>query len=187
MLRGDPPANPSGGADGEGLKPGRGVALKKVFQGAYPRLDNAVLGYYSTTSPLVDGHFARRSPDGAGSGVPRLRLVTAGSGGTGIRPPVTKNRPRGASLHGRRRQCRRRKRGPGAIINRHGGAPRGRARRSQRRAGRLRKVPRRAVSWHATGCRCTRAPLSALRSPFGEKEKERTRRPRAQFGGHAER
>src|SRR3977135_3909610 len=44
---------------------------------------------------------SRDDPEGgAGSGVPRLRLVTAGSGGPGHRPPGMTTWLRGASLHG---------------------------------------------------------------------------------------
>ena len=62
------------------------------------------------------GVFRRRSIGGARCGVPRLRLVTAAPGGPGHRPPGTTTWLRGASLHGLRRKCRRRKRGPRPKI-----------------------------------------------------------------------
>ena len=61
------------------------------------------------------GASSRDDPEGgARSGVPRLRLVTAGSGRHGNRPPGTTTCAARSSLHELRRQCRRRKRGPGA-------------------------------------------------------------------------
>src|SRR6195256_2588959 len=74
--------------------------------------------------PRSGGASSRDDPEGgAGSGVLRLRLVTAGSGGPGHRPPGTTTWLRGA-------RCT----GPGGMPemggrppaeNRHGGAPRG--------------------------------------------------------------
>ena len=75
--------------------------------------------------------------DGAGSGVPRLRLVTANSGGLGT-PPAGYYGPAARLLAERpgNTKSRSRKRGPG-DRNRHGGAPRGARPRSQGDAGRL--------------------------------------------------
>src|SRR3954451_10083219 len=58
---------------------------------------------YGTTIPIL-AHGGASSGDGpeggAGSGVLRPRLVTAGSGGPGHRPPGMTTWLRGASLHG---------------------------------------------------------------------------------------
>src|SRR6476619_8343049 len=79
---------------------------------------------------------------GAGSGVLRPRLVTAGSGGPGHRPPGMTTWLRGASLYGSGGNA-----GDGSAApaeNRHGGAPRG----------------ERPASWDAP--RLTRADQSRL-------------------------
>src|SRR3954452_20872164 len=58
---------------------------------------------YSTTIPILahGGASSRDDPEGrAGSGVLRPRLVTAGSGGPGHRPPGMTTWLRGASLYG---------------------------------------------------------------------------------------
>src|SRR3954465_2061726 len=60
---------------------------------------------------------------GAGSGVLRPRLVTAGSGGPGHRPPGMTTWLRGASLYGSGGNAGDGSAAPGR--NRHGGAPRG--------------------------------------------------------------
>src|SRR3979409_1567569 len=60
---------------------------------------------------------------GAGSGVPRLRLVTAGSGGPGHRPPGITTWLRGARCTDPEAMPEMEARPP--AENRHGGAPRG--------------------------------------------------------------
>src|SRR3979411_2422504 len=60
---------------------------------------------------------------GAGSGVPRLRLVTAGSGGPGHRPPGIRTWLRGACCTDPEAMPEMEARPP--AENRHGGAPRG--------------------------------------------------------------
>src|SRR3981081_1763186 len=60
---------------------------------------------------------------GAGSGVPRLRLVTAGSGGPGHRPPGITTWLRGARCTDPEGRPEMEARPP--AENRHGGAPRG--------------------------------------------------------------
>src|SRR3954453_5552435 len=61
--------------------------------------------------------------DGAGSGVLRTRLVTAGSGGPGHRPPGMKTWLRGARCTYPEEMPEMEARPP--AENRHGGAPRG--------------------------------------------------------------
>src|SRR6478736_2589695 len=62
---------------------------------------------------------------GAGSGVLRPRLVTAGSGGPGHRPPGMTTWLRGASLHGSGGNAGDGSEARPPAENRHGGAPRG--------------------------------------------------------------
>src|SRR5712692_860772 len=122
------------------------------------------------------------SPEGgARLGVPRLRLVTAGSGGAETARRALRPVLRGARCTHLRRQCppsprlwracslarrsfseggcRRRKRGPEAE-NRQGGAPRG-----ARPSAEGRKAPRKRLACRVMcrpdGCRCTRAPVGA--------------------------
>src|SRR5712691_5168287 len=104
------------------------------------------------------------SPEGgARLGVPRLRLVTAGSGGAETARRALRPVLRGARCTHLRRQCRRRKRGPEAE-NRQGGAPRG-ARPSAEGRKALRKRLACRVMCRPNGCRSTRAPVGAPPTP----------------------
>src|ERR1700716_2376863 len=70
------------------------------------------------------GASSRDDPEGgAGSGVPRLRLVTADSGGPGHRPPGMRTWLRGARCTDPEAMPEMEARPP--AKNRHGGAPRG--------------------------------------------------------------
>src|SRR5712675_648341 len=74
--------------------------------------------------PRSGGASSRDDPEGgAGSGVPRLRLVTAGSGGPGHRPPGMTTWLRGARCTDPEAMPEMEARPP--AENRHGGAPRG--------------------------------------------------------------
>ena len=120
------------------------------------------------------GAFSRNDPEGgAGSGVLRPRLVTAGSGGPGHRPPGMTTWLRGARCTDPEAMPEMEARPP--AENRHGGAPRG----------------ERPASWdapHPAGCgwsRLTRATteqvrLSALRPPLDRGGREHQGQTRAQ-------
>jgi hypothetical protein len=112
--------------------------------------------------PAHRGASSRDDPvGGAGSGVPRVRLVTAGSGGPVPRPPGTTTWPRGARCTEPEAMPEKEARDP--AQNRHGGAPRG-ARPASWDAG----TPlgaRPAASWQANRCRCTGAPVGAPPTP----------------------
>src|SRR5713101_4365909 len=114
------------------------------------------------------------SPEGgARIGVPRLRLVTAGSGGAETARRALRPVLRGARCTHLRRQCRRRKRGPEAE-NRQGGAPRG-----ARPSAEGRKAPRKRLACRVMcrpdGCRSTRAPVGAPPTPrWGDEERLQT-------------
>jgi len=116
---------------------------------------------------------SRGDPEGgAGGGVPRLRLATAGSGGSGPRPPGTTTWLRGARCtHSPEEMPETEARPP--AKNRHGGAPRGVRPWCFKRKGRA--TPRKR-GWSrlasATGWRLLGAPL-----PVGEKGKERDAAP----------
>src|SRR6478609_9388460 len=72
----------------------------------------------------MEGPSSRDDPEGgAGSGVLRLRLVTADSGGPGHRPPGIKTWLRGARCTDSEAMPEMEARPP--AENRHGGAPRG--------------------------------------------------------------
>jgi hypothetical protein len=88
---------------------------------------------------LIEGRLPETVHRRSKGGVPRLRLVTAGSGGTDTARRALRPVPRGASLHELRRKCRRRKRGTGAE-NRHGWSAERRASRVMGRRA-LRKRP----------------------------------------------
>src|SRR3954451_8719419 len=94
---------------------------------------------------------------GAGSGVLRPRLVTAGSGGPGHRPPGMMTWLRGASLYGSGGMPEMEARPP--AENRHGGAPRG----------------ERPASWDAP--RLTRADQSRLANATTEQVRLSALRP----------
>ena len=106
------------------------------------------------------GVFRRRSIGGARCDVPRLRLVTAGSGRHG-NPPARHYDLRREEL--RCTDC-----GGNAADgsadpepkNRHGGAPKG-ARPASWDAGRFASARTYRVMVRPTGCRCTRAPVGA--------------------------
>src|SRR5713226_8980948 len=112
--------------------------------------------------PAHRGASSRDDPvGGAGSGVPRLRLVTAGSGGPVPRPPGTTTWPRGARCTDPEAMPEMEARDP--AQNRHGGAPRG-ARPASWDAG----TPlgaRPATLLQANRCRCTGAPVGAPPTP----------------------
>src|SRR3954453_3265494 len=81
---------------------------------------------YGTRIPILahGGASSRDDPEGgAGSGVLRPRLVTAGSGGPGHRPPGTMTWLRGARCTDPEAMPEMEARPP--AQNRHGGAPRG--------------------------------------------------------------
>src|SRR5712692_3281452 len=130
-----------------------------------------------------EGRLRRRSEGGAGSGVPRLRLVTASPGRHGNRSPDTRTRPRGASLHALRRrmpepEARTRRPKIATVERREARVP---DRKGTRGAS---QAPRRAASWYARGASQAPRAVSALYSPsFGEsllpRKRGRTRRPRA--------
>src|SRR6266851_4625475 len=121
------------------------------------------------------GVFRRRSIDGAGSGVPRLRpaLAKAGArnrspGRHGNRSPDTRTRLRGASLHALRRrmtepEARTRRPKIATVERREARVP---DRKGTRGAS---QAPRRAASWYARGASQAPRAVSALYSPsFGE-------------------
>ena len=122
--------------------------------------------------------------DGAGSGVPRLRLATAGSGGTG-----TARRTLGPGREEHRCTRSGGNDGDGSADpeaqNRHGGAPRGARPRSQGDARRLASasacrarhagVPRK----HPAPSRRSASPRSGGRKACPRESGEGTRRPRA--------
>src|SRR3977135_786150 len=99
---------------------------------------------------------------GAGSGVPRGRLVTAGSGGPGHRPPGITTWLRGARCTDPEAMPEMEARPP--AENRHGGAPRG----------------ERPASWDAP--RLTRAVQSRLANATTEYVRLSARRPPLQGG-----
>src|SRR5260370_41699428 len=79
---------------------------------------------YTIRIPAHRGASSRDDPvGGAGSGVPRLRLVTAGSGGPGPRPPGTATWPREARCTDPEAIPEKETRPP--APKRHGGAPGG--------------------------------------------------------------
>src|SRR4029077_6707740 len=82
---------------------------------------------YATRFPssLMRGVSGDDPEGGAGSGVLRPRLVTAGSGGPGHRPPGMTTWLRGASLHGSGGNAGDGSEARPPAENRHGGAPRG--------------------------------------------------------------
>jgi hypothetical protein len=103
---------------------------------------------------------------GARRGVLRLRLVTAGLGRHGHRPPGNTTRAARSSLHALRRQCRSRKRGAGAQKS-----PRWSA---ERRASCVigREAPRKRLACDVIACRTDaqrriRAPVGAPPTPRG--------------------
>src|SRR5262245_48778993 len=96
---------------------------------------------YSSILAHLRGRLWRRAEGGAGSGVPRPRLVTKAPGGPGPRPPGTTTWLRGARCTDPEQTPEMEARPP--TENRHGGAPRGRARPAGR-APRLTSVDRRA-------------------------------------------
>jgi len=110
--------------------------------------------------------------DGAGSGVPRLRLVTAAPEGSGPRPPGTTTWLRGARCTDREAMPEMEAR-PRAE-NRHGGAPRGAASRSQGTSGRLASA-RPAASLQANRCLASTGRLSARRHPSSAWSMDKTR------------
>src|ERR1700730_7836037 len=114
--------------------------------------------------PCSGGPFSRDDREGGGgNGVPRLRLVTAASGGSG-NPPARHYDLAARSIAARiRRKCRRWKRGT-QTQNRHGGAPKG-ARPASWDAGTPAGVPDPQRHCGSTGCRCTRAPVGAPPTP----------------------
>src|SRR6476469_5789755 len=109
---------------------------------------------------------------GAGSGVLRPRLVTAGSGGPGHRPPGTTTWLRGARCTDPEAMPEMEARPP--AENRHGGAPRG-ERPASWDAPRLTSADQSRLANATT----TQVRLSALRPPLTSgwmrKENERTR------------
>src|SRR5207249_11678089 len=123
-----------------------------------------------------EGACSRGTPEyGARSGVPRRRLVTVVSGGTGPRPPGTTTRTRGARCD---RSGARRSASLGELPVREA---RDRSLKSPRwsagrRASRVmgRKAPRQAPGLpryvQAHGCRASTRRLSALRHPFNRGE-----------------
>src|SRR5882757_10470868 len=74
-------------------------------------------------SSLMRGVSGDDPEGGAGSGVPRPRLVTAASGGWGPRPPGTTTWLRGARCTDPQEMAEMEARPP--AQNRHGGAPKG--------------------------------------------------------------
>src|SRR5436305_13071482 len=121
-----------------------------------------------TLSSLMRGVSGDDPEGGAGSGVPRLRLVTAFSEGSGPRPPGTTTWLRGA-------RCTDREEMPVMEAR-----PRPKIAKAERRearvpiardAGRLASAPARERYSRASRCLASTGRLSALRSPrFGEHE-----------------
>ena len=131
---------------------------------------------YATRFPssLMRGVSGDDPEGGAGSGVLRPRLVTAGSGGPVHRPPGMTTWLRGASLHGSGGNAGDGSEARPPAENRHGGAPRG-ERPASWDAPRLTSAdPSRLANATTTQVR-----LSALRPPLTSgwmrKENERTR------------
>src|ERR1700704_51898 len=124
------------------------------------------------------GAFSRDDPEGgARNGVPRPRLVTVVSGGSG-NPPARHYDLAARSFAARLgRKCPKWKRGT-QTQNRHGGAPKG-ARPASWDAGAPRKRPGTQRYCVPTGCRCIRAPVGAPPTP--RRGVEEIRKPRAQM------
>src|SRR6266545_523826 len=122
---------------------------------------------------------SRGDPEGgAGGGVPRLRLVTAGSGGSGPRPPGTMTWLRGTRCtHSPEAMPETEARPP--AQNRHGGAPRG-VRTSQGARHASQAWWSRLAS--ATGWRLLGAPL-----PVWGEGKDRDAAPARAISGRAKR
>src|SRR6476469_7127927 len=122
---------------------------------------------YATRFPssLMRGVSGDDPEGGAGSGVLRPRLVTAGSGGPVHRPPGMTTWLRGASLHGSGGNAGDGSEARPPAENRHGGAPRG----------------ERPASWDAP--RLTRADPSRLASATNEIVRLSALRPPLQGDG----
>src|SRR4051795_12867728 len=127
------------------------VPQANLFQLRYEYIFGLRNGFivYDLPSSLMEGRLPETVlKGGAGSGVLRPRLVTAGSGGPGPRPPGTTTWLRGARCTDPEAMPEMEARPP--AKNRHGGAPRG----------------ERPASWDAP--RLTRADQSRLANATNE-------------------